>query len=88
MRELILRLYKNRCIRCRRQSNTVHEKKPKSLEPNWDTVENRVVLCNECHDQVHAEGAMNWFDILSTLQEEVLVAYYGTSSFELILERL
>lgn len=88
MREKIIKIYKNRCIRCRRVSNTIHEKVPKSLNPNWDTLENRVVLCDECHELVHSQGAMNWLDTLNSLQESVLLAYYNTTDYERILEGL
>ena len=88
MRDKILKLYKYRCIRCKRKSNTVHEIRPKSLVIDWETMDNMVVLCNDCHEKVHSGGAMNFYDELHTIQEHTLIAYYGTSDYRHIFERL
>ena len=82
MRKKILALYKNRCIMCRKTTKTVHEKTPKSLGKDWERAENMVPLCSICHEEVHTEGAMNVFETLSRLQENVLSGYYGTTDYE------
>ena len=37
---------------------TVHEIVPRSMMPGeWDTIDNQVPICNECHETITARGA-------------------------------
>ena len=67
-------LYGYRCVRCGKpQSGIVHEIVPKSKRPlDWWALENRVVLCGECHEFIHQRGAMNFVDELRECQARVL----------------
>lgn len=52
----------NKCQVCRKNTAvTVHEIVPKSLRPrDWWVYENRIAVCNECHETIHREGTRKW----------------------------
>jgi len=86
--KFIRNLYKYRCIVCRQSSKVVHEIIPRSQTEEWDVLDNRVVLCPSCHENVHKSGALNHEDFLRKKQKEVLLAYYDTTNFGELYERL
>ncbi len=87
-REIIITVFKGRCILCRRQTSVIHEIVPKSMRKDWDTLDNRVPLCNKCHLTVHTNGAMNMSSFLETERDKVLIQYYGQSDINNIYERI
>jgi hypothetical protein len=54
IRDLVWELYHGLCVLCLKPATGgVHEIEPRSALPNtWDTIENRVPLCLECHELV------------------------------------
>ena len=50
-----------KCLDCLvNDAVTLHELVPKSLAPKtWNTPENRVPLCNDCHRKAHSIGTKN-----------------------------
>jgi hypothetical protein len=72
-REVVLHLFRHRCVLCQHPAYTVHEIIPKSQTSDWAVLENRVALCLGCHMKVHQHGAKIWVDELRkkrTLQLE------------------
>ena len=66
-------LYGYRCVRCGKRGAIVHEIVPRSKRPDdWWALENRVVLCAECHEFIHQRGAMHFVDELKACQRRVL----------------
>lgn len=55
----LLNLFGGKCILCgTRDAVTLHEIIPKSKNiKHWQDPENRVPVCNECHDKIHKRGA-------------------------------
>jgi len=49
----ILQIFGGRCIRCGKQTIVVHEIVPKSHGKEYLAAENRVTLCNSCHEWAH-----------------------------------
>lgn len=62
----LLNLFGGKCILCRtRQAVTLHEILPKSKNiKHWKDPENRVPVCNECHDTIHRRGARKFATLL------------------------
>lgn len=72
----IFALYGGKCIlagtvkECQKKAVTLHEIIPKSKRPkDWNTPENRVPMCNNCHRMVHDKGAKNYVNLLRGLQK-------------------
>lgn len=71
----IFALYKGKCIlyavsaNCQKRAVTLHEIIPKSKRPKtWNTPDNRVPVCAECHRMIHDKGAKNYVSLLTDLQ--------------------
>ena len=86
--KFVKKVYKNRCILCSKKGSHVHEIIPKSQTKNWNRLENRVLLCMDCHDKVHRKGAMNWVETLTARKESFLFLRYGTNSEVELYRRL
>lgn len=67
----IFALYKGKCILCSaRKAVTLHEIIPRSKRPKtWNTPENRVPVCAECHTKIHLTGAKHFVSVLTDLQQ-------------------
>lgn len=72
----IFALYGGKCIlagvsnKCQKIAVTLHEIIPKSKRPKtWNTPENRVPICNNCHRMIHDNGAKNYVSVLTDLQK-------------------
>lgn len=75
-REIIWNWYHGLCILCHRPASSVHEIVPRSNIPTeWDTFENRVPLCSECHDKVQANPSA-WAEKLQ-VQRDYMLQLYG-----------
>lgn len=62
-------LFRFRCVRCRTRAVTLHEICPKSRCPkNWQEKENRVPVCNNCHEWAHRRGTKYSAPILRNLR--------------------
>ncbi len=74
---LIKTIFKNRCLVNPAHTGTViHEIVPRSQRPkSWMEPKNRVLLCNECHSQIHQEGAATWRVRLIQLRDKWLEQY-------------
>jgi 5-methylcytosine-specific restriction endonuclease McrA len=61
--------FDDRCARCGQPSIVLHEIVPKSKRPKtWNTKDNRIPLCNDCHLLAHAKGTRNSKDELQSLR--------------------
>ena len=50
--------YNNRCVRCNKPAEVIHEIIPKSRRPyTWMDIQNRVPLCVDCHNWAHTVGS-------------------------------
>lgn len=64
-----------KCVRCLQPAVTLHEIRPKSLNPKtWMNSENRVPICAKCHSWAHERGTNQSAPILTTLREKRLNA--------------
>ena len=68
-------MFKGRCVVCQHPGNCIHEIIPRSHGEGTMATENRVVLCDACHDKVHHDGALKWQFRLQEFREERLIAY-------------
>ena len=59
----------DRCIIDFKPNCCEHHILPKSLG-GTDDPENKVWLCAECHEKVHAGGATNWMEYLLRLKDK------------------
>jgi len=86
--KLILDLYKKRCIIClTTKSIQIHEIVPRSLSSDPLQIQNRVLLCKDCHNSVHTTGTRYKVDRVFKRRDMRLKAYYGTIDFGEILEK-
>ncbi len=72
-REIILWLFDNKCVKCGRNTNIIHEVIPIShgkVALHW---KNRVTVCNVCHDWAHSVGTNNSIPILQEKRKEFLI---------------
>jgi hypothetical protein len=53
----VLSLFKDRCPKCRRIANTVHELEPRSRGVTTMRMQNRTAICDPCHEEFHKQGA-------------------------------
>jgi len=61
--------FSGRCARCGNQAVTLHEIIPKSRKPkSWNTPENRIPLCLNCHLWAHEHGTRRTRAELSNLR--------------------
>lgn len=51
--------FHGKCVRCHRPAIVLHELDPKSKKINWKEKDNRISLCNDCHEWAHRIGAKN-----------------------------
>ena len=59
----------DRCARCGQPSIVLHEIVPKSKRPKtWDTPDNRIPLCVDCHLLAHSRGTKKSKDELTLLR--------------------
>lgn len=67
----IFELFDWKCIWCGfRKAVTLHEIVPKSKRPKtWMQPENRVPVCNICHELFHARGASKFSDTLKYIRQ-------------------
>lgn len=72
--EIVMKLFDRRCIICNSTWGvTVHEITPKSLAPKtWMSIDNRVVLCNNCHEKIHNLSRKDRDDLLLPARERAL----------------
>lgn len=77
-RDEIRRIFHGRCLLNPSHAGcVVHEIEPRSQRPSdWHEISNRVLLCSECHDKIHREGARNWATKLRNLRENWMKKYY------------
>ena len=56
-RELLFRIFKGRCPKCRKIAVTIHELIPRSRGISSMVLTNRTPICFDCHDEFHHNGA-------------------------------
>ena len=76
-RDLVLKIFDGRCVRCGRPTNVVHEIVPISNGKKYLAIKNRVPLCdfpyeNSCHSWAHGIGTRNSIPILLEKRAEFL----------------
>lgn len=75
----VIDLFRGKCVRCRKPTKTVHEIVPRSLAPKtWMKLENRILLCPDCHEWAHSRGTNNSAEELIRLREQRLSEYAST----------
>ena len=67
----ILQIFDGRCIRCGRRTAVVHEIVPKSHGDEYLAADNRVTLCNSCHEWAHSNTTTS-IPILTERRRKVL----------------
>lgn len=75
----IVKLFKGRCVRCQRPYNTIHECVPRSQGKAAMEEDNRVPICDKCHDWAHRVGTRVSAPILLKAREKRLEQYYGNN---------
>jgi len=70
--DYVLFLFNGRCIRCGRKTRVVHEISPRILGKRSMEIENRVPLCNKCHDWAHDLGSIKSGEILREKRDRKL----------------
>jgi 5-methylcytosine-specific restriction endonuclease McrA len=68
----ILKKFNYRCIRCGRKTLVIHEISPRILGKDSMREENRVPLCNKCHDWAHSLGSIKSGIVLRKLRDRKL----------------
>lgn len=68
-------LFHNRCVRCQKVGDEVHELIPRSQTKNWDTIDNQVLLCSPCHWWAHQIGTRLSTPILKQFRTQRLKEY-------------
>lgn len=78
-RDEIIKIFHGRCLLNPSHAGcVVHEIEPKSQRPRtWQETSNMVLLCSECHNKIHQEGAHNWVTKLKILREKWMINFYG-----------
>lgn len=76
-RELILWLFDNRCIKCGRPTNVIHEIVPISHGKSSLHWKNRVPLCQSCHSWAHDVGTNNSTTTLQEKRKTFLIRKFG-----------
>lgn len=73
----IWKLFKGRCLlNPSHPGEVIHEIEFRSQKPNdWTDPENRVLLCNECHNLVHSKDIALWKMELTKLRKEWIERY-------------
>jgi len=75
----VLEIFHHRCVRCGRPSEIVHEIVPRSRRPKtWMDIDNRVVLCVDCHDWAHHRGAKTSAKELNYYRIKRIIEYART----------
>ena len=77
IRERVIEIFQGKCVRCLRPFNSVHEIIPKSLTRKWNVIENRILLCMQCHDWAHHRGTKYSKPKLRGFQKLRLEQFYG-----------
>ena len=70
-KQKVFRFFKNRClINPSHPGEVVHEIEFRSQRPDdWDDFDNRVLLCNACHNLVHGKDVALWKYELTELRK-------------------
>lgn len=74
-RDIILGLFRGRCVRCMREAVTVHEIYFRSEGKISLSQEYRVPLCASCHEWAHSNNKKNVQKELILLRKEALTKY-------------
>ena len=74
-REIIFEMFRHRCIRCFAYAVTIHEIHFRSEGKRAYLLENRVPLCDDCHQWAHAGQKRERQVELTKLREEALTKY-------------
>lgn len=74
---IIWELYDGICVMCGGKASCVHELIPRSKNPSgWNTLSNRVPLCNYCHAMVHQTSPSDYLDLL-VMKRDILLQSLG-----------
>jgi len=88
-KHLALQIFKGRCINnIAHKADHVHEIVPKSQYLGDPLViENRCTLCQQCHEEIHATGAVNHIKSLTEKRDRFLEIYYDTKNIQQIIQQ-
>lgn len=73
--QYLINLFKGRCVKCQRDFSAIHECVPRSQGKSSMELDNRVPLCNNCHDWAHRVGTKVSAPILLELRIKRLKQY-------------
>lgn len=73
----MLQLYHYTCALCFGRASAMHEIVPRSKKPdNLFDLENRVPLCETCHDLVHTKGTRKMEERLKSSRASLAALFY------------
>lgn len=78
--EIIVEMFRERCVHCNRVYNVIHEMLPRSSGKNAMKIDNRVPLCYNCHDWAHSVGTNVSMPVLVKDRERALKRYATKTS--------
>lgn len=55
--EEIYKLFNEKCPKCKRKADTIHEIRPRSRGRSSMLLYNRTAICHTCHSEYHKHGA-------------------------------
>jgi hypothetical protein len=65
-----------KCVICEQYGDTLHEIVPKSKLKDWKRPGNRVVVCADCHSDIHRVGASTW-RLRLEIRRDIMLRIYG-----------
>lgn len=73
----VIAFFKGRCVICLHPATVTHEIEPRARGKKSMRFENRVALCNDCHDWAHLVGANKSRDTLIFARSNRIKQIYG-----------
>jgi 5-methylcytosine-specific restriction endonuclease McrA len=72
-------LYEGICVICYGKASCIHELIPRSKNPKgWNTLDNRVTLCQFCHQMIHSKKPNDYVELL-IYKRNLLLSMLGKS---------
>lgn len=73
----VIKYFKGRCVLCMRTATCTHEIEPRARGKKSMRFENRIALCNDCHNWAHIVGADKSRDTLNFARSNRIRMIYG-----------
>lgn len=76
----IIKFFKGRCVICGHPACVVHEIEPRSRGNNALRFDNRIAICNSCHEFAHEQGiTKKTIETMQFIRENRIKSLYGDS---------